>query len=98
MASAASPARYALLCAGLGLALGWLPALLHGPVPGKFDVLYIRGDVAIWAFYGSRLAIGAAVGLSWWPGRWFLRGPAAGFACMLPPGLLLLATPGCGFP
>lgn len=88
---------YPLLCTVLGLGLGWLPALLHGPIPQKFNVLYIQGSIAIWAFYGSRLLIGFFVGVSTWPERWYLRGPLVGFLVMLPVGLLALATPRCGF-
>ena len=100
----ATPARaplarapYALVCAGLGLVLGWLPWLLHGPIPEKFSVLYIRGDVAVWAFYAARLSIGLFVGLAAWPARWWLRGPVVGFLVMLPVTFFALATPRCGF-
>jgi len=30
---------YLPVCITLGLALGWIPRLLHGPVPHKFDVV-----------------------------------------------------------
>jgi hypothetical protein len=85
------------LCTALGLLLGWLPVLVHGPIPEKFNVLYIRGDVAIWTFYAARLSIGFLVGISVWPARVWLRGPLLGALVMLPPGLLALATPRCGF-
>ena len=88
---------YPLLCALLGLALGWLPVLLHGPIPEKFNILYIRGSIAVWAFYSARLSIGLWVGISVWPARWWLRGPLVGLLAMLPLGLLALATPRCGF-
>jgi hypothetical protein len=88
---------YPLLCALLGLVLGWLPALIHGPIPEKFNVLYIRGAIAIWTFYAARLSIGFLVGVSVWPRRWWLRGPLLGLLAMLPPALLALATPQCGF-
>jgi hypothetical protein len=35
----------------LGAALGWLPILIHGPIPEKFDLLHIRGAIAVWGFY-----------------------------------------------
>ncbi len=97
----ASPLRnrlpYPLLCALLGLGFGWLPMLVHGPIPEKFNVLYIRGDVAIWAFYGARLSIGLLVGISVWPRQWWLRGPMVGLLAMMSPALIALATPRCGF-
>jgi hypothetical protein len=88
---------YRLVCALLGLGLGWLPKLVHGPIPEKFDVLYIRGAVAVWGFYAARLSIGVVVGLTTWPARWYLRGPLCGALLMLPVGLIALATPGCQF-
>jgi len=88
---------YPALCALLGLALGWLPALVHGPHPSKFNVLYIEGDVAVWAFYSARLLVGLLVGLTFWPARWYLRGPLCGFLALLPVTFVALATPRCGF-
>jgi hypothetical protein len=87
---------YLAVCTGLGLALGWVPLLLHGPIPEKFDVLYINGSLAVWGFYLGRCAIGFWVGVSTWPARWWIRGPLLGFVSMLPLGIVLLATPGCG--
>src|SRR5262249_38925291 len=87
---------YPLLCTLTGLAAGWLPKLLHGPIPEKFNLLYIRGAIAVWAFYSARLMIGYLVGITRWPERWYLRGPMCGALIMLPPGLIALATPGCG--
>jgi hypothetical protein len=89
---------YALVCTGLGLVLGWLPRLVHGPIPQKFNVLYIRGVVAVWAFYSARLLIGFLVGISRWPGPWYLRGPLCGLLAMFPLTLISLAMPGCGWP
>jgi hypothetical protein len=89
---------YPLVCALLGLALGWIPALLHGPIPQKFDVLYVRGAVAVWGWYTARLLIGVLVGVTVWPARWWLRGPLCGLVMMLPLGFVVLATPGCGPP
>jgi hypothetical protein len=87
---------YPLLCALLGLAAGWLPRLVHGPIPYKFDVLGIHGAVAVWGFYSARMLIGALVGVTRWPSRWWVRGPLCGFVTMFPLTLVVLATPGCG--
>ena len=89
---------YPVVCAILGLILGWLPRMIHGPNPLKFTVLYINGAVAVWAFYSARLLIGLLVGITRWPARWYLRGPLCGVLMMLAPGLMALATPGCGWP
>jgi hypothetical protein len=89
---------YPLLCALIGVGVGWIPALLHGPIAEKYDVLYLRGEVAVWAWYSARLSIGFLVGITWWPGRWWLRGPLCGLLAMVPLGLVSVATPGCGFP
>jgi len=70
--------------------------VLHGPIPEKFDLLYIRGAIAVWAWYAARLMIGFLVGFSVWPRRWWVRGPLCGLLALLPPGLVALATPGCG--
>ena len=100
MSSARGPLarlHYPVLCALLGLVLGWLPLLVHGPHPSKFNVLYIRGDIAVWAFYSARLLIGVLVGITFWPARWYLRGPLCGFLALLPVTFVALATPRCGF-
>ena len=89
--------RYPLVCALLGAVLAWLPLLVHGPIAEKFNLLYIRGAVAVWGFYSARLLIGFMVGITTWPERWYLRGPLCGFLMMLPVGIIALATPGCGF-
>ena len=89
---------YLILCTVLGLILGWLPRLLHGPIPQKFDVLYIRGAIAVWAYYSARMLIGFMVGVTAWPTRWYLRGPLCGFLIMFPLTLISLAMPGCGWP
>jgi len=89
---------YPLVCTLLGFALGWLPRLVHGPIPQKFNVLYIRGAVAVWAFYSARLLIGFLVGITRWPERWYLRGPLCGLILMFPLTLISLAMPGCGWP
>jgi hypothetical protein len=87
---------YPLLCTLLGLGLGWLPMFLHGPIPEKFNVLYIQGSIAIWTFYVPRLSIGLLVGIAAWPQRWWLRGPLLGAFAMLGPGMLALGMPRCG--
>jgi hypothetical protein len=88
---------YRLLCTILGIVLGWIPYLLHGPIPDKFNVLYIQGSVAVWAFYTARMLPGLLIGISDWPRSWYLRGPLCGFLALLPVSLISLATPGCGF-
>lgn len=89
---------YPLLCTLVGLVLGWFPLLVHGPIPQKFNVLYIRGATAVWAFYCARLLIGYVIGVSRWPGAWWLRGPLCGLMTMFPLTLISLAMPGCGWP
>ena len=88
---------YALVCTLLGLGLAWVPKLFHGPAPAKYDVLYINGSLAVWAFYGARLLVGFWVGITRWPARWWLRGPLCGFATLLPHAIMLFATPGCHY-
>ena len=89
---------YPLLCTLLGLVIGWAPFLIHGPHPQKFDLLYIKGALAVWGFYLARLLIGVLVGLTSWPRQWYLRGPMCGLIMMLPLGIVVLATPRCGWP
>ena len=87
---------YAVVCTLLGLGLGWLPMLVHGPIPAKFDRLYIDGAVAVWGFYVARLSIGFLVGITRWPTAWYLRGPLCGILALLPLTIVILAVPGCG--
>jgi hypothetical protein len=87
---------YALFCTILGVALAWIPTFLHGPIPYKYDILGIRGHVAVWAWYTARLLIGFVVGITDWPSWWFLRGLLCGLVMMLPVSIVSLATPGCG--
>jgi hypothetical protein len=89
---------YLLLCTLMGLAAGWLPYLVHGPIPEKFNVLYIRGAVAVWGFYSARMLVGFVVGISTWPARWYLRGPLCGVLMLFPLTVISLAMPGCGWP
>ena len=87
---------YLLLCIVLGLAMGWLLKLVHGPIPEKFNIHFLRGSIMMWAFYSSRMLIGFWVGTSTWPPRWYLRGPLCGFLTMLPVTFIAVATPNCG--
>jgi hypothetical protein len=87
---------YPLLCAAVGLPLAWLPPLVHGPIPYKFNVLGMQGGLAVWAFYSARMLIGLLVGITSRPQRWYLRGPLCGLLAMFPVTLIALATPGCG--
>ena len=89
---------YAAVCTIIGFAIGWLPILVHGPIPEKYNVLYIRGAIAVWGWYTARLLIGFVVGITHWPPRWYLRGPLIGFLMLFPLSLVSLATPGCGPP
>ena len=85
-----------MLCTLLGLVLGIVPRFLHGPIPYKFDILGMRGEVAVWGWYVARLLIGFLTGNATWPPQWFLRGPLCGMVMMIPLGFVALATPGCG--
>jgi hypothetical protein len=89
---------YTLLCALLGLVLGQIPRFLHGPIPEKYDVLYIKGAIAVWAWYVARSLIGFLVGITVWPPQWWLRGPLCGVLLVGPLCFMSLATPGCGAP
>ena len=82
----------------VGLVLAWVPSYLHGPIPEKYDLLYIQGSLAVWCWYVARMSIGFWIAATAWPRRWFIRGPLCGFFAMLPPSLMSLATPGCGEP
>lgn len=89
---------YSLVCTVLGLVLGWLPRLVHGPIPEKFNVLYIRGSIAVWGYYTARMLSGFMIGITVWPPRWYLRGPLIGFLTVFPLTIISLAMPGCGWP
>lgn len=89
---------YVLVCTLIGLAIGWIPMFLHGPIPYKYNVLYINGAIAVWGWYTARLLIGYVVGISTWPRPWWIRGPMCGFMTLFPLSLVSLATPGCGPP
>jgi hypothetical protein len=87
---------YPLVCTLVGFLLGWIPMLLHGPIPEKFNIFYLHGSVAVWSWYTARLLVGFLVGITCWPSRWYLRGPLCGVLMMLPPGIMSLAVPTCG--
>ena len=89
---------YPALCALVGVVLGVVPRFLHGPIPQKYDVLYIKGAIAVWGWYVARSAIGFLVGITAWPERWWLRGPLCGAIMLVPLCFVSLATPGCGPP
>jgi|SRR6185369_13314149 len=87
---------YPLVCLVLGLALGWLPMLFHGPIPEKFNLHYIRGAVAVWGWYVARLLIGLLVGITVVPSRWYVRGPLCGLLMLVPLGFMSLSIQECG--
>ena len=87
---------YQLLCALVGFVLGWIPMFLHGPIPEKFNLFYLKGSISVWSWYTARLLVGVWVGLTCWPRRWWIRGPLCGFLAMLPPGIMSLSVPTCG--
>src|SRR5262249_55859954 len=89
--------RYRLGSTPGRLVLGWLPLLVHGPIPEKLAAVRLNGAIAVWCYYSARLLIGFMVGVGTWPAPWWARGPLYGFVLMVPPGCLALATPGCGF-
>ena len=88
---------YPVVCLLLGAVLGWVPKLLHGPIPEKFDLHELYGDTLVWAFYSARMLVGFWVGITTWPTVWWLRGPLCGVATMLPVVFVSLGTPECGF-
>ncbi len=87
---------YALVCTLLGLLLGWMPWLFHGPIPEKFNLFYLRGSIIVWAWYTARMLIGFLVGITHWPRRWWLRGPVCGALMIVPLGFVSLGVPTCG--
>lgn len=89
---------YTLVATVIGALAGWVPALLHGPIPAKFDALYINGSIAVWSYYSARMLIGFLVGITTWPRRWYLRGPLCGLLIVFPITMISLAMPGCGAP
>ena len=71
---------YPVLCLLLGLVIGWIPYFLHGPIPEKFDLLYLKGAVGVWCWYMARLLIGFLMMLP--PGLMSLAIPTCGPWCM----------------
>jgi hypothetical protein len=96
--SSRSTLHYAAVCAALGLALGWLPAFVHGPIPEKWNVYGVHGAVLVWGYYVARMSIGLWVGITSLPAPWYLRGPLCGALAMLPLGFVGLSNPLCGAP
>lgn len=92
------PLPYSLVCIGAGIAFGWIPWFLHGPIAEKFDAFFIDGSMAVWAWYTARMLIGVWVALVTWPEQWWLRGPLCGLLGMLPVTIVSLAVPTCGAP
>lgn len=87
---------YPLLCALLGVAIGWWPRLVHGPIPYKYNIHGLNGALAVWGWYVARSLIGLLVGITIWPRQWWLRGPLCGILALVPLGFVSLATPECG--
>lgn len=98
MATLPARLRYTAVCIALGLALGWLPAIVHGPIPEKWDVQSVRGSVLVWGYHVARLSIGMWVGITSVPSAWYLRGPLCGAMAMIPLGFVGLSNPLCGAP
>lgn len=98
MATGTGSLRYTATCVALGLALGWMPGLVHGPVPEKWNVQTVDGSIVVWGYVLARLSIGLWVGISAVPSAWYLRGPLCGALALLPLGLVGLANPHCGSP
>ena len=42
--------RYVATCTALGIALGWIPSFLHGPIAAKFAVLHRKPFLATAVF------------------------------------------------
>lgn len=98
MASSSDSVRYVALCTALGLVLGWLPGLVHGPIPEKWSIHGVDGDLVVWCYVAGRLSIGLWVGLTSLPEAWYLRGPLCGALAMLPIAMLGLSNQYCGAP
>lgn len=98
MAGLLARVPYVVVCAALGLVLGWLPGLVHGPIHEKWDLFGVRGVMVVSGYYVARLSIGLWVGITNLPEPWYLRGPLCGALVMLPLGFVALANPMCGGP
>jgi hypothetical protein len=95
---ASSSPGYTAICTALGLAIGWLPGLAHGPIAEKWDVHGIAGSLVVAGYYVARLSIGLWVGITSVPAAWYLRGPLCGVLAMLPLGFIGLSNSLCGPP
>jgi hypothetical protein len=95
---ATSSLGYTAICTALGLAIGWLPGLAHGPIAEKWDVHGVTGSLVVAGYYAARLSIGLWVGITSVPAAWYLRGPFCGALAMLPLGLVGLSNSLCGPP
>jgi hypothetical protein len=89
---------YTAICTALGLAIGWLPGLAHGPIAEKWDVHGVTGSLVVAGYLVARLSIGLWVGITSIPEAWYLRGPLCGALAMLPLGFVGLANSLCGPP
>ncbi|MBI5504582.1 MAG: hypothetical protein HY899_07255 [Deltaproteobacteria bacterium] len=89
---------YTLACTLLGLALGCVPAFLHGPTHEKWDYFHLDGTKIVAGWYFARMSIGLLVGITTVPAAWWLRGPLCGVLAMLPLGVVALGNPLCGPP
>lgn len=90
--------HYTALCAVLGVVLGWIPGLVHGPIAEKWSFYGIAGGTLVWGYAFARMSIGLWVGMTGSPPQWYLRGPLCGALAMLPLGFVALANPMCGAP
>jgi hypothetical protein len=95
---ASSSTGYAAICTALGLAIGWLPGLAHGPIAEKWDVHGVTGSLVVAGYYVARMTIGLWVGITSVPSAWYLRGPLCGALAMLPLGFIGLSNSLCGPP
>ncbi|MFN2376700.1 MAG: hypothetical protein ABR538_09190 [Candidatus Binatia bacterium] len=89
---------YTTCCILLGLLLGWVPSLFHGPSREKWDYFYLDGGTVVLAWHLARALIGLLVGLTSVPATWWVRGPLCGVLAMLPLGVVSLGNPLCGPP
>jgi hypothetical protein len=90
--------RYVAVSTAIGLLLGWLPALVHGPVAEKWNVHGVHGGTLVAGYFVARLSIGFWSGAVVVPRAWFLRGPICGALAMLPLGFVGLSNDLCGGP
>lgn len=92
--------RYRVVCIATGAlgasAAGWI----LGPRPELFLAHDIAGEITVWAYHASRLAVGVWVAISVWPRPWLVRGPLCGALAMVPVAWISQALPerGLGLP